>query len=624
MELIKNGMKIVLPTAALFVAVIVCLAFRPEKIKKVIAKMALGIAVGAMFSYGYGYANQTANQMPPSVAVIRSTMDALRIFVGGNNWDAVKTAYPANWQQFLFWLLHLVALFTSASAVITSLGSRLIRRIRMRLLPLWDISVIYGLNDSTLSFAAKLMDQGVRSVLFVEQNPSQALSDRVERKGCVLRSDPQALKATPKFLKSIGAIRRKRKLHVYALGADAASNRQYAQHILESLQKCDVAQENTTLTLLCTEEDTAQVFLRSEARYGFGSVLAVNEPEMAARMLIHAFPPCDVICFDNQGRAQNSFHGVVIGFGHIGQAVLKQLVVHGQFTDNSFRAAVFSPRYSQRMGFMAHECGQMLKHYDISFYDSDGRSCEVYDYLAKHADSVNYIALCTGKDASNMEIAEQLRVFFRNRNMRTPIYMCSNNGIFYQNADGQLEPKEIYDPKILCSDQIDRMAMVLHHHYIGVGDMRENWKNCNYFDRMSSRSAADFLHTILRAAGTTEASARGNWAPRGELLENLAKMEHLRWNAFHYAMGFRPMTEEEYEARVAEFLRKRSADPNTTYRIARDMERRIHACMIPWESLDRYSDKENAVTGQNRDYAENDRQNICAMKDVLQKMDIDL
>ena len=141
---------------------------------------------------------------------------------------------------------------------------------------------------------------------------------------------------------------------------------------------------------------------------------------------------------------------------------------------------------------------------------------------------------------------------------------------------------------------------------------------------MSSRSAADFLHTILRAAGTTEASARENWAPRGELLENLAKMEHLRWNAFHYAMGFCPMTEEEYEARVAEFLRKRSADPNTTYRIARDMERRIHACMIPWESLDGYSDKENAVTGQNRDYAENDRQNICAMKDVLQKMDIDL
>ena len=59
----------------------------------------------------------------------------------------------------------------------------------------------------------------------------------------------------------------------------------------------------------------------------------------------------------------------------------------------------------------------------------------------------------------------------------------------------------------------------------------------------------------------------------------------------------------------------------SAYRIARDMEKRIHACMIPWEELDDFSCRENAITGGERDYRENYRENIRALKDVLLKMD---
>ena len=164
--------------------------------------------------------------------------------------------------------------------------------------------------------------------------------------------------------------------------------------------------------------------------------------------------------------------------------------------------------------------------------------------------------------------------------------------------------------------------MVLHHHYMGCGNMQQNWKDCDYFSRMSSRSAADFWYTILRAAGTTQEAAKESWAPRGQLLENLSKMEHLRWNAFHFTMGFHPMPEDVYESRVDAFRKAQEEDPHTTYRIARDMEHRFHACLIPWEELDTYSQKENAVTGHNRDYRENDRDNIRMIQKVLHEMDV--
>ena len=84
-------------------------------------------------------------------------------------------------------------------------------------------------------------------------------------------------------------------------------------------------------------------------------------------------------------------------------------------------------------------------------------------------------------------------------------------------------------------------------------------------------------------------------------MENLAASEHLRWNAFHYSMGFRPMKEEEFRERAEQYKAAGKLDP--TYRITKDVNIRIHACMIPWDELDSYSAKENAVTGQTADYA---------------------
>lgn len=199
--------------------------------------------------------------------------------------------------------------------------------------------------------------------------------------------------------------------------------------------------------------------------------------------------------------------------------------------------------------------------------------------------------------------------------------MCSRAGVYYQAEDSQMHIWEAYSLQILCSDQIDRMAMVLHHRYTRTGTMEENWKNCGYFNRISSRSAADFYPAILRAASTTPEDAKAHWAPQGQLLENLAKMEHLRWNAFHYSMGFQPMPEKVYLSRVEHFRKAREEDPNTSYRIARDMDLRLHACMIPWEELNNYSRKEKAITGKERDYCNNDRENIRAIREVLLAMD---
>lgn len=615
MDNLAQIIGVIICTTALFGAIIVCLAVPPKIVKRMLSTFACVTAFFALGFYGYGYAQK--ENCPFLVAVLRATFAVCRVFVGSNDWDAVGAAFTTSFSQVAFWLIHLMGLFTSASAIITSLGSGLIRKIRLWLNRKKDISVIYGLSQNSLEFGRELTERDDSLVLFVDQNSEHTLSFAVDQMGAVLRTDTDALQATVKFLKSIGIKRGTRKIWVYTLGRDYVSNQQYANSLLVSMKTLDISSEQTALTILGPSDETDNRFQTRSGQYGFGSVIAINEPEMVSRMLVRAYPPCEQVDFDQNGKALNDFHGLIIGFGHVGQEVLRQLVMHGQFYGNRFKVAVFSPNYEQTMGRLSRECSSMLEHYNIDFHAHDGRSCQLFEYIDQNKASLSYIAVCAGGNGINMEISEQLRSYLKRCGCTAPIYACSRTGIFHQVSDDKLEVHKIYVPEVLCSDQIDKMAMVLNHSYMKTGDMLENWRNCSYFNRMSSRAAADYHTAILKASGKTVEQIKKSWKPEGELLENLAAMEHLRWNAFHYCMGFRPMTDEEFEERAKEYRKQKEQDPDTDYRITRDMKKRIHACIIPWEKLNAYSAKENAVTGDNRNYAENDRDNIRALSELV-------
>lgn len=613
--------------SCLFLVIVLCIAVPLKHTKKLLSWIGTAAVIAALCLYGYGYGylylHDIGNYKIPT-CILRTVFDSCRIFVGANNWSEVSAAYAAypGW-TLIYWLVHLLAMTTSASAIIVSLGSNLLKKIRMkgiRGLYMRDITLIYGLSERTLAFGQELDDSRKTSILYVSDDLKNGLDAAVDSMGALLRSDADALNGTEKFLKSIGIRPGKRKLYVYALDRSIYSNQRYAEQLLASLEKSGIFPEQTTLTILDGGDNTDSSLQAHSGKYGYGSLISINGADMVARILIRKYPPYKSLTFDETGKAEKDFHAVIIGFGQIGQAVLRQLVMNSQFCGGTSRITVFAPDYEQRMGWLSHECREMLNHYNIKLFPYDGRSCQLYDYLAEHSASVNYVAICVGTDTDNSEIGERLQSFLQRRGCDAPIFMCNRYGAAHLSADDRIIAHPIYTPEILCTDKIDRMAMVLNQSYLGEGDAKENWKACSYFDRMSSRAAADFYDALLYCAGMTQEEALNNWNPQGILLENLAASEHLRWNAFHYCMGFRPMTEQEFNERSAEYHSEKSKDPNTKYRITKDMDKRIHACMIPWEELDDYSAKENAVTGGSQDYAENDRKNVRDLNKVLKAM----
>lgn len=605
-------------TAALFAAIILNLALKPKSAQRIVLGSIVVTAVGGLLIYSYSYACLETS-LP--VAVIRTAFATIRIFVGEDAFGDIESIPAASNPIFLvvFWTLHVVGLFSTTSAAITTFGAGLLRRARLWLRRRTHVAVIFGLNEATLDFGRRLIEQEEVALVFVDESPDEALSGAAEQLGSVLRSDADALEAAPRFLKSMGLRPGKRRVWLYALNDNQVEDRQYAAAFLEALQKRKLLPEQTALTICGHEDDTDNRFQARPGTYGFGSVIAINEPEMAARLLMRSYPPGNAIDFDENGKATRNFHALLIGFGRVGQAVLRQLVMNGQFEGSTFKAAVFDPHYEQMMGRISMECSEMLAQYDIEFFSHDGRSCQLYQYLAQHMEELRYIVVCAGSKDVNSDICEDLRTFIDHRGGAASIYMVGHQGIRCWAKD-QTVQHDVYTPEILCSDKIDRMAMVLNQTYCGTGTLRENWEKCDYFSRMSSRASADFASSLLRAAGVTAEEALLRWDPQGELMENLAKTEHLRWCAFHYAMGFRAMTREEFDARGRAHAAEKAAKGSSKLRIGKDIPNRVHACLVSWEALDDLSDRENAYTGGHVDYKEMDRNNVRSLPGVLKAM----
>lgn len=616
----ENYLSILLVGGAVFIALVMFLAAKPKPAMRLAAISAVTAAVGGLLLYGYGFVTTIENT---PLAVIRTLFAVCCMFIGEVDFDAVSDAalFQNGWAVAAFWIIQLMAFYATATAAISAIGAEALRKLRVWLARWGEVNLIYGANSDSLDFARELLAGKGGVVVFIDDTPDLTEPEEISAAGCVLRTDDHAVQADGKFLKSMGIRGGSRKINLYALKKDPTENLHFAKRFLKSLEEAGVASERTRLVIHARENSSASTLQVQEGRYGYGFVNVFQEASLSARLLIRAYPPCDSITFDSDGKATEDFEAVIVGFGQLGQAVLKNLVMNGQFCGSTFHAAVFAPDCQDVNGYFSSSLKQVLSHYDITFHPYDARSGQMYQHLSQRGQRIKYVAVCTGSAKLNQEIAEELSAFFRDMDISVPVYQCSYRGVKMFDPDMEnTYTYPLYDPELLSMRSLDARAMVINHYYQGQagGDPVANWMKCDYFSRMSCRASADFMPAMLRAAGKTEAQVLdGDWQLTEAQLLNLSQTEHSRWCAFHYCMGFSPMSAEEYDAREAEYLRQKEGGGTPTIRVGKNMAARTHACLIGWEELDALSAREAAVTGKHVDYKASDAANVTIVPELL-------
>ncbi len=608
---------VLFPAAAIFIAFTLALASQPKKTSRRTAIAFFVTGVGAIMCYSYGYSFTCSSIF---TAVVRAALSTCYAFLGRNDFSAVSGApfFQSDFGQFLFWAVHMVALYTTASAALVTLGAGFLRKLRLILAMQGDLILIYGTHSGALEFGRSMQKHKHTSVVFVDKTPAAGSEESVRTMGSILRSDESAISPDRIFLRSIGVRRGGRRVWLYAISGEKYANRQYAEKFLSALKAANIPFEQTTLTLF-DSENTHDHDLLNGTNYGYGAVNVINETELAARLLVQSAPPCSVLSFDQNGLAQNDFHCLVIGYGSIGQAVLRALTINGQFAGSTFRAGVFDPNYHSIIGPAAYREKEMLAKYDISFFESDGRSKQLFDYLNDHISTIKYIAVCAGSGKQNEEIAASINTFLRRRGKDILLCVCDHDGIDLLSC-GSRKHFPLYSDKILHDSLLDKKAMLLNQVYMDGNALsaKENWVACDYFSRLSCRAAADFSPAFLSMAHITARQVLENgWDPKGDLLENMSITEHMRWCAFHYSMGFEPMDAKTHMDRAKQYTDEMAKYGKSDLRITRDLQRLQHACLVDWELLDQLSEAENAVTGNNTNYKQMDRANVLQMHSLL-------
>lgn len=602
----SNSITVTLFTGVGFLAIVVSLAARRNQAARITWGATLLAALGGFFIYGYGFSRQISF-LP--LAVIRAILASLGMFLGRSDFSAVSGTplFLAPGGQFLFWLAHFLALYATASAALTTIGVGVLRRLRLLLAGRGNLLLICGINGDSVAFGERLAAADRKNPpVFLDASPDPGLEKAVFAMGGLSFGGWSAGCPDKKLLRSLGIRPGRRRLTVYAMEKDAGENLRCAEGLLAALQERGIRPAQTGLVLLGPEEAGSRL-LAPPGGAGYGSVSVYEEATLAARLLTRKYPPWETLSFGPDGRATEDFEALVIGFGQVGQAVLKALVMNGQFEGSRFSLTVFAPDCLQVSGSLLTACRAIPNQYRVDFRACDARSEEMYRFLSQRRDRLKYIVVAVGDPKLGQEIAGELTQFLRGRGIGCPVYQCSARGVRFQQGP-ETPPVEtpLYTPEILSFGELDRAAMALNQRYCQGNGLspRENWERCDYFSRASSRASADFIPALRYAAGLSGEDPPRGWRPAPELLETLSRTEHLRWCAFHFAAGYETMPPEEFALRCRRYREGEKLRP------AKDAERRLHACLIPWEELDALSAEENRATGGRVDYKDLDRRNV--------------
>ncbi len=613
---------IILISAALFLAIILNLAAKPKFTAKLNSFLIPVSAVGGIILYGAGF---TSVLDDPLQIIVRTIFDVSRMYAGVNDLGSVSGAplfqYPI--VVTIFWLLHFMAFYAMASATISVLGEKALKKLKFWLQRYGGSIVIYGINESSAELGRSLIGGGKKHVTFVSAAPDASLEKSVNDAGALVRTDAAALEPNRSFLRSLASGKGSPVLTLYAMDEDAEANTAYAKTLLAALTASGADTKNVSLILRGADDGVDSHLLNSESHKGYADVKYFSDTYTASRMMISAMPPYRKMEFSEDGRAKGDFDAVIVGFGKTGFSVLRQLFCNSQFEGSRFSAAVFSPRVQNESGYAVAAFPEMFSSQKIRLIDRDARSPEFYEYLFSRRETLRYVAICTGDPETDSEIFSDVIRYLRQIRCSAAVCRCHAREVFFaENADSAVRSLRVFT-KEAFSEEADRLARILNHSYVNDPAVSEEeaWKQCDYLGRESSRASAAFAPAFLKMTGMTDEEVQnGGWDRLSEVQkENLARTEHLRWCAFYEAMGFTGMTDEIIKERGEAYLLEKEKTGASSIRIAKDLEERCHACLCSYDELPALSALEEKYTGRYTDYQDMDLRNVLSLPALLSK-----
>lgn len=319
---------------------------------------------------------------------------------------------------------------------------------------------------------------------------------------------------------------------------------------------------------------------------------------------------------------------VLVGCDRMGMRMLKTISWCGVMEGHQLKIRVYDKNASFLQKKLSAQCPELIENCDLVFVTVDAQTSDLEaSILDPHTGSADatYIIMAMGDDELNISVADRLSRLFRHQNsyawmpqILVRIRNSTKSDIYKEQENPYMKQRrifpfggtdDVFSDGMLHHSYLENLAFAVDLCYSGllpekdpssmstkelqayfVSDVVRSSRNRflqSEYNRRSSMAAA--LHIlaklyscgILSAAQTiptpeTARSFRNALSECPELLDALARNEHLRWNQFMRSEGYAQATWDDLLHFFPVLEKKNNQDALS----------KRHLCLVDWEQLD--------------------------------------
>lgn len=559
--------------------------------------MLLGIVI-----YAIGYL--TKEPMNYISSALMAVFSAGRMFVLENDISSFETNVQSiPYYNIIFGIIMTLSMLTTATIVLSFLGYRVICKLQ-----LWFISILYRkadlylyteLNQKALCLARDIKKQNKKSIIILCVD---GVNESEETRALEVKASEQGYLIVPVYKKAdinkLCMKFKKNTLKIFAISDDDNENIYFSDQYAEQIQLTKKSNSNINLYTFIKNNEYVEIFY--EKQFSHIELHMVDEHDLASRQLFNKFT-----LFSRLG-ASEFLTVCVIGFTDISENLYKTISYLGQSEGIPLKLVVIDEEIEDKIAPFLNrnpEIDQCVKLIPVNLKIN---SKPFFEYFNKNIQSMNCIIIAEDSIDTTTEISrissyqehkvtlcsyvrhfEKFRLLYQTQFLKDVIPFGSS--------------KEIFTKDIIIDETLDKLAKGFNDYYNKAYNIKRKWEELSLFEKQSNRALALHIQSKLYLMGLK--CVRNGSIQLFEdqikdetVLERLSRGEHLRWNAYHFANGWRTMKNLDAQAKNKNEALK------------------LHSCLVDWDELDNVSERFKT------DYKKPDRELVRNIGNVLQSV----
>lgn len=565
-------------------------------------------AIGGFVIYWIGYLSEgTANSL---VALsIRSFLSTFHMFfLHSDLLEVCKEMHENEIYITFFSVVHFLAFLVSFLIILQLFGKHFLSWLRLKFSSGEKAYIFFGVNRASVSLGKSLsvkpenrgivvfldrkihrgMDIGLKTKsLRLEFRNRETMLEQVNRMDALLLNKEYSEGSTLKGI-GIGKLMRRKNVCLFFLSDGMDYNIQSALKVCDEIGRDENYRGNITLYVRADEDYMADVFEEKANRNI--DIQMVNPAKLSARELVTRFPPVDYVQPDNsKALATKDFNAMILGFGKVGAYSLRFLSEQGQFVGSDFRVVVVDKDIDNKAGVFKSRFPGM-EHFDIEYKNLNVNSLDFWNLLEGRLNVLDYVVVSLGDTELNVATAINIHRFIDKKadhSIDIFVKVHDNADIDLMKVTAQSfghihvfgSDEDIFTEEIVINEAQMSLAKKIHHYYDEKKEenKKTDWKYLTSMKKISNISAAFHIAVKLKMMGMSveDVEKFSNEFEflsvlGAERLENLAKGEHLHWNATLFSNEW-----DVWKLIPADRLSNK------------DDKRKLHACLVSWEELEK-------------------------------------